>query len=222
MVPTMTENLAADKESAVALAEAGVTNKFGLMPYDYNSVAPLFKHPSQNIWKLWYFYYDRTKAWPDMQNEITSVATVEDFWEVYNHIKLPSEIKLGCDYSLFKSNIRPMWEDAANKYGGRWVLTLHKERTDDLDILWENVMLCLIGEVFDYMDEICGAVVSIRGQTNKISIWTSNGYNKDTVLAIGHKILQTLCLGQKNMMHYQLHKHSMAKHGSHILATYTL
>lgn len=66
----------------------------------------LFKHPLQNTWTLWYLENDRTKSWEDMLNEITSFDTVEDFWSLYNHIKPPSEIKLGSDYSLFKKGIR--------------------------------------------------------------------------------------------------------------------
>lgn len=38
------------------------------------------KHPLQNTWTLWYLENDRTKTWEQMQNEITSVDTVEDFW----------------------------------------------------------------------------------------------------------------------------------------------
>lgn len=84
-----------------------------------------------------------------------------------------------------------MWEDAANKQGGRWVITLNKSSKNDLDNLWLDVvsiqfyishylhiylcslfrplqLLCLIGEAFDHSDQICGAVVNIRGKSNKI------------------------------------------------------
>lgn len=40
----------------------------------------LFKHPLQNKWTLWYLENDRTKLWEELQNEITSFDTVEDFW----------------------------------------------------------------------------------------------------------------------------------------------
>lgn len=103
-----------------------------------------------------------------MQNEITSFDTVEDFWSLYNHIRVASELKQGNDYSLFKKNIRPMWEDAgnvaerktisslvsmldliiiskcsctANKRGGRWVLNLNKQqRRNELDALWLDIV----------------------------------------------------------------------------------
>lgn len=42
----------------------------------------LFKHPLQNTWTLWYLENDRSKSWEDMQNEITSFDTVEDFWRL--------------------------------------------------------------------------------------------------------------------------------------------
>lgn len=59
---------------------------------------------------------------------------------LYNHIKPPSDIKIGCDYSLFKKGIRPMWEDDANKLGGRWVITLNRCPKAELDNLWLDVV----------------------------------------------------------------------------------
>lgn len=64
------------------------------------------KHPLENTWTLWYLENDRSKNWEDMQNEITSFDMVEDFWSLYNHIKQPSEIRVGSDYSLFKKGIQ--------------------------------------------------------------------------------------------------------------------
>ena len=185
-------------------------------------IAPhLHKHPLQNTWTLWYLENDRTKTWEDMQNEITSFDTVEDFWSLYNHIKTPSELKIGCDYSLFKKDIRPMWEDTANKQGGRWVITMNKNCKEDLDNIWLDVMLCLIGETFVNNEEVCGAVVNIRSKSNKISIWTANGNNKDAALEIGYKLRDTLHLRPQNLQ-YQLHKDTMVKQGSVVKSVYVL
>uniref|UniRef100_A0A1L8EIU2 eIF-4F 25 kDa subunit n=1 Tax=Haematobia irritans TaxID=7368 RepID=A0A1L8EIU2_HAEIR len=181
----------------------------------------LIKHPLQNTWTLWYLENDRSKSWEEMQNEITSFDTVEDFWSLYNHIKPPSDIKMGSDYSLFKKGIRPMWEDAANKQGGRWVITLNRCPKNELDNLWLDVILCLIGEVFDHSDQICGAVVNIRQKNNKISIWTANGNNEEAALEIGHKLKESLRLGRQNLQ-YQLHKDTMVKTSSSVKSVYTL
>lgn len=181
----------------------------------------LLKHPLQNTWTLWYLENDRSKSWEDMQNEIMSFDTVEDFWSLYNHIKPPSDIKIGSDYSLFKKGIRPMWEDAANKKGGRWVITLNRSPKTEVDNLWLDVLLCLIGEAFDHSDQVCGAVVNIRNKNNKISIWTANGDNKEAALEIGHKLRDALRLGRQNLQ-YQLHQDTMVKTGSNVKSIYTL
>ncbi|XP_030372805.1 eukaryotic translation initiation factor 4E1 [Scaptodrosophila lebanonensis] len=179
------------------------------------------KHPLEHTWTLWYLENDRTKAWEEMQNEITSFDMVEDFWSLYNHIKPPSEIKIGSDYSLFKKGILPMWEDDANKFGGRWVITLSRNCKQELDKLWLDVILILIGEAFEHTDEVCGAVINIRGKSNKISIWTTNGHNELAVMKIGHKLRDLLTLPPHNL-HYQLHKDSMSKQGSLIKAVYSV
>uniref|UniRef100_A0A0K8TSA0 eIF-4F 25 kDa subunit n=1 Tax=Tabanus bromius TaxID=304241 RepID=A0A0K8TSA0_TABBR len=184
----------------------------------------LIKHPLQNTWTLWYLETDRSKAWEDLQNEITSFETVEDFWSLYNHIKMASEIKPGSDYSLFKKGIRPMWEDEANIKGGRWVITLSRQfRKSDLDNIWLDVILCLIGEAFEHSEHICGAVVNIRTKADKISIWTADGNNEEAVLEIGRKLKECLRVdSDKTELHYQLHKDTMVKSGSAIKSTYSL
>ena len=42
---------------------------------------------------------------------ISTDCQVEDFWALYNHIELASRLAAGCDYSLFKEGVKPMWED---------------------------------------------------------------------------------------------------------------
>lgn len=103
-----------------------------------------------------------------MQNIVSTFDTVEDFWSLYNHIKQPAEIKSGNDYSLFKEGIRPMWEDDFNKAGGRWVLMIGRNQKEELNKLWLDTVLCLIGEAFDHTDEVCGAVVNVRNKGDKI------------------------------------------------------
>lgn len=99
------------------------------------------KHPLRNQWTLWYLDNDRNKSWEEKQNEISTFDTVEDFWNLYNMIKYASELQPGNDYSLFKNNIRPMWEDSANANGGRWTLSMYsQQQLSNLDDLWLNVV----------------------------------------------------------------------------------
>lgn len=142
-----------------------------LLPQSAADATPLdslIKHPLQNQWTLWYYDNEKNKSWESCQHQIANFDTVEDFWSLFNHIKPPSEIKPGNDYSLFKNGIRPMWEDDTNKNGGRWLINLNKFRNSEVDRLWLDVILCLIGEGFDYSEDICGVVVNIRPRGHKI------------------------------------------------------
>lgn len=185
----------------------------------------LIKHPLHNTWSLWYYENDRKKVWTQNLKEITSFDTVEDFWSVYNHIKAASELKQGCDYSVFKKGIRPMWEDAANKQGGRWLISLEKkQRGSELDNYWLEIILLMIGEAFEECsDEVCGATVNIRPKMDKIGLWTANADSskKDVVLAIGKKIKERLKIASNLPIHYQLHSDSAVKN-SVIKSTYTI
>lgn len=180
----------------------------------------LIKHPLQFTWTLWYQEMDRSKNWEDTLNEVTSFSTVEDFWSLYNHIKSPSDIKAGSDYSLFKTGVRPMWEDEGNKRGGRWMLNINRGQRQDLDKYWLDTILCLIGEAFECADEICGAVVNVRPKGDKIAIWTANFNNRDAVLSIGRIYKERL--GLKFPITYHLHKDTMVKSGSSVKAAFTV
>ncbi len=46
---------------------------------------------------------------------------------------------------------------------------------------WEDILLAIIGEQFDVGAEICGAVLSIRGNEDIISIWNKTAENTEAV-----------------------------------------
>nr|XP_025978355.1 eukaryotic translation initiation factor 4E type 1B [Dromaius novaehollandiae] len=200
----------------------------------------LGKHPLQNRWALWFFKNDKSKMWQANLRLVTKFSTVEDFWALYSHIQLASKLTSGCDYSLFKDGIEPMWEDSQNKRGGRWLITLAKQqRHTELDRFWlETVsvhpvlaplqspdcpelpsfsaqLLCLIGEMFDeYSDEVCGAVINIRAKGDKIAIWTREAENREGVTHIGRVYKEHLGLSQKVAIGYQAHADTATKSGS--------
>lgn len=180
-----------------------------------------YRHPLEHVWTLWYLENDRSKHWKDMLNEITQIDSVETFWSLYYTIKTPSELKIGCDYSMFKKDIKPMWEDEANIKGGRWLVTVGKSAKLELDRIWLDILLMMVGQTFDYSDEICGAVINIRAKSNKISVWTANGSNEMAILEIGQKLKMLLQLQSHNLQ-YQLHSDAMCKISSGVKSVYTL
>lgn len=62
------------------------------------------KHPLNSKWTLWYFFPEKHRDWEDCQHQIHTVFTIEDFWSFFNHLKSPSELISGVDYSFFKVN----------------------------------------------------------------------------------------------------------------------
>ncbi|XP_036740694.2 eukaryotic translation initiation factor 4E type 1B [Manis pentadactyla] len=178
--------------------------------------AKLELHPLLNRWALWFFKNDRSRAWQDNLHLVTKFDTVEDFWAMYGHIQLASKLSSGCDYALFKDGIQPMWEDSRNKRGGRWLVSLAKQqRHSELDRLWLETLLCLIGESFEeHSREVCGAVINIRAKGDKIAIWTRAAENQKGVLHIGRVYKERLGLSTKTVIGYQAHADTATKSNS--------
>ncbi|KAH8293783.1 hypothetical protein KR054_004411, partial [Drosophila jambulina] len=179
------------------------------------------KHLLQHTWTVWHWENDRTKSWSDMLSDVTSFNTVEDFFSVYYFIKPPSDLKIFNDYMVFKQGIRPMWEDDFNKEGGRWIMLLDKASKAFSDKLWHDLLLCIIGECFEYSDQICGVVINVRNKANKLSLWTKNARNATAVMAIGTQLKQFLHLGEMEIQ-YQGHKDAMVQHGPNVSALYRI
>ena len=71
---------------------------------------------------------------------ISAVATAEEFWSVYGHLKRPGELPTNSDYHLFRTGIKPAWEDPANASGGKWAVRLRKGVATRL---WEHLVRAL-------------------------------------------------------------------------------
>ena len=89
-----------------------------------------------------------------------------------NNITPASELAQKSDYHLFKTGVRPEWEDVQNKYGGRWAYTFKGSKAND--DTWLNIMLAAIGEMLeDEADnEVMGVVVNIRKAFWRVGLWT--------------------------------------------------
>lgn len=182
------------------------------------------KHPLQNTWALWFFKNDKTKSWAANLRLITKFQFVEDFWAIYNHIQVASKLGVGCDYSLFKDGIEPMWEDEQNRLGGRWLVNLNKQqRVADLDRMWLETLLCLIGEAFgEASDDVNGAVVNVRPKGDKLGLWTAHSSKTKMVMDIGKSYKERLTLPPKFQIVYESHVDTASKSGSSSKTKFTI
>eukprot|EP01135_Chromosphaera_perkinsii_P004500 Nk52_evm24s284 gene=Nk52_evmTU24s284 len=172
------------------------------------------KHPLQNRWTFWYDFQDRktnTHMWAASLKQVYTVGTVEDFWAVYNNIAPAGKLVAGASYHLFKEGVEPKWEDPANEKGGKWLLAVRKGKDGQggnptLDDLWLNALLAMIGENLNDQGEICGAVLAIRRQQDKLALWTRTT-NEVVCKRVGTLFKESLQV--KDELKYQMHMDSI-------------
>ncbi|TIB80049.1 translation initiation factor eIF4e [Wallemia mellicola] len=123
-------------------------------------------------WTVWGIHRPPSSKIVDYEKDLIKVASfdsVESFWNTYSYLNPPSTLPVVTDYQLFRSGVRPVWEDPENIKGGKWILRLKKGIVDQF---WEDLVLAIIGgSIAGGTDDICGAVVSIRAAEDIISVW---------------------------------------------------
>ena len=60
------------------------------------------------------------------------------------------------EYHIFAGDVKPMWEDEANKNGFRWIFRSKKGSVNEF---WEELVLAYVGGTFEADDFINGIVV---------------------------------------------------------------
>ncbi|KAI8899424.1 translation initiation factor eIF 4e-like domain-containing protein [Globomyces pollinis-pini] len=192
--------------------------------YSFNDpVNYTVKHPLQNNWTLWYDDPAAMKntniSWDENLKTIMTVNSIEDFFGLVNHIKKPSDIPISANYHLFKTGVRPAWEDKENSKGGKWTFGFNRQkRTPEIDPIWMNIMLALIGEQFDHSDDITGAVISIRKGVDRIAIWTKSYDNPERTIRIGEQFKSFL--DTRDRIGFQAHSDTAVKTGSTVKDRY--
>ncbi|DAZ99202.1 TPA: hypothetical protein N0F65_008235 [Lagenidium giganteum] len=170
--------------------------------------------PIQNMYSFWYIKRNtgnKAESYEKSIKELGEFKTVQCFWRVYNHLVRPNDLPNTMDYHLFKTGIKPMWEDAANRRGGKWMVRIRKGIASRY---WEDLVLAIIGEQFDVGNEICGAVVSIRYNEDIISLWNRNADNNEACYRIRDTMRKVLNLPQFVALEYKRHDTSLSDNSS--------
>ena len=106
--------------------------------------------------------------------KIGDVSNINEFWEVFQHLKKPNQCPVGSDYHVFKKGIVPMWEDKLNKDGGKLSLLLTWKYAN---VIWEEVTFNFAKGLLPYYDYINGIVISVRPKFFALSFWIKCGNN---------------------------------------------
>ena len=104
-------------------------------------------HRLQSQYCLWYSRRNPGKQSHNFDQNLKLIGrfgTCEQFWSLYSHLVKPGDLASHSDFHLFKMGIKPMWEDEANKFGGKWIVRLRKGRITTLNIKKKNIIIILL------------------------------------------------------------------------------
>ena len=167
------------------------------------------QHPLPHSWTFWYSAGNKRLSWKQNQVKISAVSTVEDFWLVYNQVKLASSLPVGHTYSVFRGDILPDWEDEANRDGGRWMVSWDKiERQEKLDSRWLEILFMLMGE---HMENklarlVTGAELCVRKKGDRIEVWVGDVSDMSGMVEVGRVVKKKLGVGSSEKIQFTFHK----------------
>mmetsp|Transcript_14259 Transcript_14259/g.27682 ORF Transcript_14259/g.27682 Transcript_14259/m.27682 type:complete len:243 (+) Transcript_14259:561-1289(+) len=171
------------------------------------------EHALQGKFCFWFMQRDNTNRTAQAAEEyeksikpIASFETVEGFFKVYNYLSKPSNISVSTEIHLFRNNIKPIWEARENQRGGKVILRLVKGLTN---LVWEQLLLALVGEQFEVGDEITGVVLSIRPHEDVISIWNRTSDDNFLINKIRENLKRVLDLPNFVRLEYKSHAKGM-------------
>merc|ERR1711991_866222 len=103
------------------------------------------------------------------------------------------KMPVGSSFYLFKTGIRPEWEDKANEKSGS-------------DGVWMFMVLSLIGGKFDVMSDVSGGTVAMREREFRISVWVKNKISLSDQYEIGKKLKTVMRIGDGRNFYFRTHE----------------
>jgi translation initiation factor 4E len=173
-------------------------------------------------WTFWFQNSENVKKCANKEDYLKELKrggtfhTIPNFWKSWNECLSLCNFRNDGDvtYHLFKTGIKPLYEDPQNINGGKWIVVL--PRSTPMEILvkhWISLMLSLLINEWALENEICGAALSIRPWGNMFTIWNKNAKSKTEIELIGEKLREQFELED---IKYQRHQTKLRR-----ITTYT-
>lgn len=156
---------------------------------------------------------------------VDTFPTVERFWSVFSYLRRPGDFPASelqengwVSYHLFRSGIKPMWEDPANSQGGKWTVRLRKGAASRM---WEKLCMAVVGDQLGVGDDLCGAIISIRHNDDIISVWNKSATKRETNQRLRANIRRVLNLPAHAQLDYKAHDDSMRHLSNYTAGSHT-
>jgi translation initiation factor 4E len=162
------------------------------LDYDFTSI-PSAHHALPEAWTFWFIRRPAVRSNDSYSKHLKMlgvVNSVEQFWAVYNHTVRPNDLPSPCDLQIFRHGVQPLWEDEANRLGGKLYFRVRKGQSSRM---WEDMLLALIGGQFHGCG-LCGAVISTRFSEDCISIWNKDARDEGALQVLRDTVRRVLKL----------------------------
>mmetsp|Transcript_71488 Transcript_71488/g.198430 ORF Transcript_71488/g.198430 Transcript_71488/m.198430 type:complete len:231 (-) Transcript_71488:263-955(-) len=155
--------------------------------------------PLRYTWTIWEQIMQSTDGksshYSDATHKVSSFASAQDFWKLWNHMPQPSELleqkrmvreqpdglHVIDAIMIFRENIRPEWEDKMNANGGHFQFQLKPSiGGGQVDEYWNNLVLGMIGATIEPTNMITGVrlVDKLSGpraaNVIRLEVWFTN------------------------------------------------
>jgi len=189
------------------------------LEYDIGSV-PSTHHALPEAWTFWFIRRPAVRSNDSYSKHLKMlgvVNSVEQFWALYNHMVRPNDLPSPCDLQIFQHGVQPLWEDEANRLGGKLYFRVRKGQSSRL---WEDMLLALIGGQLHGCG-VCGAVISTRFSEDCISVWNRDARDEAALQLLRDTIRRVLKLRPEATggpaLEYKPHDVSLSKLAEDVL-----
>ncbi|KAG0171436.1 hypothetical protein DFQ28_002703 [Apophysomyces sp. BC1034] len=166
----------------------------------------------QTEWTFWYDKYvpnlPATEYEANLQ-VISTVGSVQKFWSVYNNIDGPEKLGFRSNLHFMRKDIKPIWEDPRNEYGGSYNFKIPKQQSP---MAWRDLLVLLIGEKVENWigDMVCGVSVSSRQNCDNYQIWMANGDHTAQDTQVRNQLADLLKPAEIQSFYFKIHKNHAA------------
>jgi len=140
------------------------------------------EHISHELNEEWtYYVHGNGSNYGEGVLSIGEFNTIEDFWRYFNNINLEGGIRIRDKYfngiSLFRSTMKPTWEDPKNINGSKLILKGNNLSYEDMWLIWKDICMYIVGETIEANGARIVCRQMARGYLYKIEVW----FEGDTV-----------------------------------------
>lgn len=170
------------------------------------SQLPYEPHSLRQKFTFWVTYFKKSKdkqleEFEDNLIPIHDFSTVEAFWSIYERMKRPNSLPRGCEFLLFKTGIKPLWEDVSNTGGGRFYFSMKKNQVTNR--VWEDLQIAFLLATPEF-EKLNGIVLNVRQAEVFLSVWTRK-LDADEMGLYREWLRKSLDFPHEQLLEYKLH-----------------